>query len=106
MKAQPMFESVYIALAHIKAIRIFAESVLRFGVPANFTAAILDFEGSSRNQKASEQALGKLYKDLDILGIQDNTSAPSQAEQNLLGKEQQTFYPYVYLSISCMDDDD
>ena len=103
------FNTVYTALAHIKAIRVFAESVLRYGVPANFISVVVDYSGSSRVQIRAEKALGELYAGLDILGISKlDTSGKdktNQAEQNLLDKSQQRFYPYVYIGVDCMERD-
>ena len=103
------FNTVYTALAHIKAIRVFAESVLRYGVPANFVSVIMDYGGSSRVQSRAEKALGDLYAGLDILGISKvevgGKDKRNQAEQNLLDKSQQRFYPYVYIPIDCMERD-
>jgi len=102
------FDAVYTALAHIKAIRVFAESVLRFGVPPNFVSVVVDYEGRQKMLARAEMALGKLYSGLDILGIASTnvTDKASQAEQNLLDKSQQKFYPYVYVPVDCMDDRD
>ena len=103
------FNTVYTALAHIKAIRVFAESVLRYGVPANFVSVIMDYGGSSRVQTRAEKTLGDLYAGLDILGISkvevDGKDKRNQAEQNLLDKSQQRFYPYVYIPVDCMERD-
>lgn len=97
------FNTVYTALAHIKAIRVFAESVLRYGVPPNFISIVVDYQGRVKLLNRTEKALGELYSGLDILGIAKVTDKASQAEQSLLDKSQQTFYPYVYLPVDCMD---
>ena len=99
------FDAVYTALAHIKTIRVFAEAVLRFGVPPDFVSVVVDYEGQPRTQSRAETALGRLYSGLDILGIANSseTEKTSQAELSLLEKSQQKFYPYVYVSIDCMD---
>merc|ERR1719243_8029 len=40
--SKPWYEELMIAWIHLKVIRVFVESVLNFGVPANFQTALID----------------------------------------------------------------
>merc|ERR1712039_406944 len=76
------------ALVHLKAMRVFVESVLRFGMPPNFASFIL-------SPKAGVGAPARKAL-ADILG-KDNTSATRMAASQEDGEE---FYPYVSLSFT------
>lgn len=80
------FSDVMVAWVHIKAMRIFVESVLRFGVPPNFASFILQPKGNSTAamRKALAQVLGK-------------GSADTMAEG---GGDDEDYYPYVSLSFT------
>ncbi|KTG03763.1 hypothetical protein cypCar_00016135 [Cyprinus carpio] len=72
------FSEAFIAWIHIKALRVFTESVLRYGLPVNFQAMLL--QPNRRNMKKLREA------SMDIPGL------------NL---SQQEYYPYVYYKIDC-----
>ena len=59
---ESQFGEAFVALTHIKAIRAFVESVLRYGLPPNFTAVIL--KPFRNKEKRVHEALGKLYSGL------------------------------------------
>merc|ERR1719218_15827 len=56
---------VMIAWVHIKAMRVFVESVLRFGVPPNFASFVLQPKANSQAalRKALADELGKAGHD-------------------------------------------
>lgn len=85
------FAEAFIAWAHLKAIRIFVESVLRFGLPANFEAAIvLPARKDDKNLRAS---LNQLFAYLGTKHLDDHD------EENA-GGDNMAFYPYVSLSLN------
>ncbi|XP_072263635.1 V-type proton ATPase subunit C 2 [Pyxicephalus adspersus] len=89
------FSEAFIAWIHIKALRVFVESVLRYGLPVNFHAVIL--QPNKKSMKRLRDVLNALFKHLDeaaaanmkdvgmdIPGLQLNT---------------QEYYPYVCFKI-------
>jgi len=82
------FAEAFIAWIHLKAIRIFVESVLRYGLPAKFAATLV--LGHKKEDKRLRKVLADLYKHLASKHL---TSAPDEE-----GTE--VFYPYVFLNIN------
>jgi len=78
---------VMIAWVHIKAMRIFVESVLRFGVPPNFASFIVQPKGNQQvnMRKALADILGK--------GTPDTMA-------DAAGAEDEDYFPYVSLSFT------
>ncbi|TSK20182.1 V-type proton ATPase subunit C 1-A [Bagarius yarrelli] len=91
------FSEAFIAWIHIKALRVFVESVLRYGLPVNFQAMLL--QPNKKNMKKLREVLYELYKHLD-------SSAAAIIDQSAmdipgLNLSQQEYYPYVYYKIDC-----
>uniref|UniRef100_A0A671M0P9 V-type proton ATPase subunit C n=1 Tax=Sinocyclocheilus anshuiensis TaxID=1608454 RepID=A0A671M0P9_9TELE len=91
------FSEAFIAWIHIKALRVFVESVLRYGLPVNFQAMLL--QPNKKNMKKLREVLNDLYKHLD-------SSAAAIIDQSAmdipgLNLSQQEYYPYVYYKIDC-----
>jgi V-type H+-transporting ATPase subunit C len=59
------FSEACTAWIHVKALRVFVESVLRYGLPVNFQAVIM--KPQRRSQKKLRETLENLYS-----GINDN----------------------------------
>uniref|UniRef100_A0A8C5QDY8 V-type proton ATPase subunit C n=1 Tax=Leptobrachium leishanense TaxID=445787 RepID=A0A8C5QDY8_9ANUR len=89
------FSEAFIAWIHIKALRVFVESVLRYGLPVNFQAAVL--HPNKKSMKRLRDVLNAIFRHLDeaaaanmkdvgmdIPGLQLNT---------------QDYYPYVCFKI-------
>ncbi|MEJ1274964.1 hypothetical protein NN561_005857 [Cricetulus griseus] len=57
------FSEAFIAWIHIKALRVFVESVLRYGLPVNFQAMLL--QPNKKSVKKLREVLHELYKHLD-----------------------------------------
>nr|XP_015207538.1 PREDICTED: V-type proton ATPase subunit C 2 isoform X2 [Lepisosteus oculatus] len=57
------FSEAFTAWIHVKALRVFVESVLRYGLPVNFQAILL--QPSKKNSKRLREILNSLYKHLD-----------------------------------------
>lgn len=89
------FSEAFIAWIHIKALRVFVESVLRYGLPVNFQAMLL--QPNKKNMKKLREVLYDLYKHLD------SSAAIIDAAMDIpgLNLSQQEYYPYVYYKIDC-----
>lgn len=85
------FGEVFIAWMHIKAIRVFVESVLRYGLPVDFSIAL--FRPHKGKDKKIRNILGKLYGHLQPKELVDSESAAQGGAE---------FYPYVSNVFSCM----
>jgi len=90
------FSEAYSAWIHIKALRIFVESVLRYGLPVNFRAAVII---PGKNQKKLRDRLNQIFESLDSSGgfsageMIDDTGAAMKFDS-------QEYYPYVYCRIA------
>jgi V-type H+-transporting ATPase subunit C len=87
------FSEAFIAWIHLKAIRVFVESVLRYGLPTNFQAMLL-LPNKNKDSKL-RRALAELYGHLSSKSIfsKDN-------KEDDEGPDQENFYPYVSLEIN------
>lgn len=89
------FSEAYIAWIHIKALRVFVESVLRYGLPVNFQAMLL--QPNKKTMKRLRDVLNALFKHLD------EVAAASTIDANVdipgLNVNQQDYYAYVYFKI-------
>ncbi|KAF7686145.1 V-type proton ATPase subunit C 1-B [Silurus meridionalis] len=90
------FSEAFIAWIHIKALRVFTESVLRYGLPVNFQAMLL--RPNKKYVKKLREVLHELYRHLD-------SSAATIIDPSMdipgLNLSQQEYYPYVYYKIDC-----
>ncbi|XP_022908903.2 V-type proton ATPase subunit C-like [Onthophagus taurus] len=89
------FSECFCAWIHIKALRVFVESVLRYGLPINFQAILLQPNDAPKRLR---QVLNNLYGHLDgsaLLGASnaDNIDIPG------LNFNQADYYPYVHYKI-------
>lgn len=90
------FAETFVSWIHLKCIRCFVESVLRFGLPANFDAVLLwpnpkQISATHKNLTAALAHLGK-HDDKDDLDLDVPASLASQQTEK--------FYPYVSLDIT------
>lgn len=91
------FSECFCAWIHVKALRVFVESVLRYGLPVNFQAMLL--HPNKKNTKRLREVLNQLYGHLDSsalqgAGHQDSVDIPG------LGFGQSDYFPYVYYKIN------
>jgi len=98
--AKTTYSDVFAAWIHIKTMRLFVESVLRYGLPVNFSASIIKPKKGS--DKKLRQQLSELYQKLS-----GETSHPGEQQQDAneadisgFGAE---FYPYVYLPVTLQE---
>jgi len=92
---QTQFGEIFTAWAHIKCIRAFVESALRYGLPANYEAILI---------QPTKGALLKLKKQLDTHFSDLNEEGDSRQNEELarntmtfMGTEE--FHPYVSLEL-------
>lgn len=86
------FSETFIAWIHVKALRLFVESVLRYGLPVNFLSVLIH-PNKKQNRKLRE-TLNQLYSHLD-------TSIGQGPVDEIPGFSigSQEYYPYVYFKI-------
>ncbi|UXI17191.1 hypothetical protein NH340_JMT03134 [Sarcoptes scabiei] len=87
------FSEAVIALVHVKVLRLFIESVLRYGLPVNFVVALL--HPPKKNQRKLREILSQLYAHLD-------TSILQGPVEDIPGFNlgQQEYYPYVSFKLN------
>lgn len=91
------FSECFTAWIHVKALRVFVESVLRYGLPVNFQAMLL--LPQKKTTKKLRETLNQLYQHLDSSG----TSVGSTSEADVpagLGFGQSEYFPYVYYKMN------
>lgn len=92
------FSECFCAWIHVKALRVFVESVLRYGLPVNFQAILL--HPHKKCARRLRDVLNHLYAHLDssatssTQGNQDSVDIPG------LGFGQNDYFPYVYYKIN------
>lgn len=102
-RCTPYFEDVYVAWIHIKAIRVFVESVLRYGVPPQYTAAlIVPYHG--KHMRKIRQTLASTYSSLDRQ--EASKLAVSEDVQRILGTTGSSteYLPYISLGVSFLNE--
>uniref|UniRef100_A0A3Q2H1N7 V-type proton ATPase subunit C n=1 Tax=Equus caballus TaxID=9796 RepID=A0A3Q2H1N7_HORSE len=95
------FSETFIAWIHIKALRVFVESVLRYGLPVNFQAVLLQPKKSSA--KRLREVLNSVFRHLDQVAAASILDA--SVEIPGLQLNNQDYFPYVYfhLDLSLLD---
>ncbi|CAH1787691.1 unnamed protein product [Owenia fusiformis] len=91
------FSEAFTAWIHVKALRVFVESVLRYGLPVNFQAMLL--RPHKKSQKRLREVLTQLYSHLDnsaysAVGLEGTMDIPG------LNMIQGDYYPYVYYKLN------
>lgn len=74
---------------HLKAIRAFVESVLRYGLPPNFQVMLIKPK-KGKGEKCRKE-LAKLYEGLSGAGAGEGEAQAAEG--------QEAFYPYVSLAL-------
>uniref|UniRef100_A0A1W7RBM9 V-type proton ATPase subunit C n=1 Tax=Agkistrodon contortrix contortrix TaxID=8713 RepID=A0A1W7RBM9_AGKCO len=89
------FSEAFVAWIHIKALRVFSESVLRYGLPVNFQTMLL--QPNKKSMKRLREVLNAIFKHLD------EVAAASLMDTSVdipgLQLSNQDYYPYVYFKI-------
>ncbi|XP_073905276.1 V-type proton ATPase subunit C 2 isoform X4 [Castor canadensis] len=90
------FSEAFIAWIHIKALRVFVESVLRYGLPVNFQAVLLQPHKKSATKRLRE-VLNSVFHHLDEVAAASILDA--SVEIPGLQLSNQDYFPYVYFHI-------
>jgi len=88
------FSEAFIAWIHLKAIRVFVESVLRYGLPTNFQAMLL--LPQKKQIKRLRQTLLELYGHLSSKIVFSGGKQNHEEDDPM----QEKFFPYVFLEIN------
>eukprot|EP01087_Luapelamoeba_hula_P011958 TRINITY_DN3324_c0_g1_i1.p1 TRINITY_DN3324_c0_g1~~TRINITY_DN3324_c0_g1_i1.p1 ORF type:complete len:401 (-),score=100.13 TRINITY_DN3324_c0_g1_i1:72-1274(-) len=86
------FGEAFMAWTHLKAVRVYVETILRYGLPTDFTAILL--EPGKKNDKKARQLLDTLYKNIGSVYLQDDETDEAEA-----GPSNEKFYSYVWTPI-------
>ncbi|CAH2098072.1 unnamed protein product [Euphydryas editha] len=92
------FSECFCAWIHVKALRVFVESVLRYGLPVNFQAVVM--RPSRKSVKKLREVLQQLYAHLDHSAQTHGQNAQDTAELAGLGFGQSEYFPYVFYKIN------
>ena len=90
------FREAFIAWIHIKALRAFVESVLRYGLPVNFQAVLLQPRKRSCTKRLRE-VLNSVFRHLDEAAAASVLDA--SVEIPGLQLSNQDYFPCVYFHI-------
>jgi len=91
------YEESFLFWVHVKAIRIYVESVLRFGLPADICATVI--EAKKGKEPKLRAALKELYSSLPNAALAHELDA-GETDLSGFGSD---FYPYVYFSLKISD---
>ncbi|XP_017960634.1 V-type proton ATPase subunit C isoform X6 [Drosophila navojoa] len=92
------FSEAFCALIHVKALRVFVESVLRYGLPVNFQAILI--EPNKKSVKRLRDVLNQLYGHLDGASAGGNVNSADNVDIPGLGFGQSEYYPYVFYKVN------
>lgn len=85
------FGEIFAAWMHVKAVRIFVESVLRYGLPPKFISPIVRYDSPKKDTKKLLPALGRVY------GMQEQKGKKEEDAGIIIpGAAQEKYYPFVY----------
>lgn len=87
------FSEAFVNWIHVKALRLFTESVLRYGLPATFMTAVL--EPNKKSEKKLREKLYALYGNLDK-SASDGADMGDIPGVFMSGD----YYPYVYFDVN------
>jgi len=97
--AKTTYSDVFASWIHIKTMRLFVESVLRYGLPVDFAATLI--KPKKGQEKRLRVLLAELYQKLSGEAVQTSDQTDTnEADLSGFGSE---FYPYVYLPITLLD---
>ncbi|XP_050410065.1 V-type proton ATPase subunit C 1 [Patella vulgata] len=88
------FGECFAAWIHVKALRVFVESVLRYGLPVNFQAIVI--HPNKRSNKRLRDVLNQLYSHLDNTALSQGGDDMDIPGLSMGGTD---YYPYVSYKI-------
>ncbi|XP_059375706.1 V-type proton ATPase subunit C 1-A [Carassius carassius] len=89
------FSEIFVAWIHIKVLRTFVESVLRYGLPVSFQAILL--QPGKKNRKQLRQQLSSLFKHLDPAAVTGKPDVGLDIPDGSSG--QQEYFSYIFYPI-------
>ena len=92
------YAEIFSSWVHLKAVRLYVESVLRYGLPVNFTAMLLEPARGREGKLRGE--LKSLYGKLAGGNV---NLASAENEPDIGGLTTGEFYPYVYLTLNLLE---
>ncbi|KAI9317190.1 hypothetical protein BX666DRAFT_1857670 [Dichotomocladium elegans] len=100
--ARTNFGEMFACWAHLKALRIFVESVLRYGLPPDFTS--VSIASQAKSEAKVDQALVEQYGHLGGVHGMNGKRAATEHNEELLDHELQsvnstTYRPYVQFQL-------
>ncbi|XP_071403142.1 V-type proton ATPase subunit C 1-B-like [Centroberyx affinis] len=90
------FSEVFVAWIHLKALRVFVESVLRYGLPVSYQALLL--QPDRKRTKKLREELASLFKHLDPTAAASKTDVSCDIAGMSLC--QQEYFSYICFQIS------
>ena len=90
------FGECFTAWIHVKALRVFVESVLRYGLPVNFQAMLL--LPHKKSMRKLREVLNDLYSHLDNSAMSGDMGGQMDIPGLMMGNVD--YYPYVFYKIS------
>ncbi|XP_044021856.1 V-type proton ATPase subunit C 1-B isoform X1 [Siniperca chuatsi] len=88
------FSEVFVAWVHLKALRVFVESVLRYGLPVNYQALLLQTD--KKGSKKVREELASLFMHLDPTA----TASKTDVSCDIPGLSQQEYFSYICFHIN------
>lgn len=92
---QAAFSDALVAYLHLKALRVFVEAVLRFGLPPRFAAFVIR-PSASKQAKLRAELANNLGKSGFGAQMSHDTQTPDNHNDDELGE----YYPYVFFPMS------
>lgn len=92
------FGEMFTAMIHVKALRVFTESVLRYGLPVNFQAVLM--QPSKGMTKRLRSTLNTAYAHLDSGGMGKGEIDSEEMAGIGLTLGMGDYYPYVFFKIN------
>lgn len=90
------FSEACTAWIHVKALRVFVESVLRYGLPVNFQACIM--KPQKKSAKRLRETLESLYSGIGTDGLNTNKKDQAIDIPGLMGTD--NYYSYVFFNLN------
>lgn len=90
------FGECFTAWIHVKALRVFVESVLRYGLPVNFQAMLL--LPHKKSLRKLREVLNDLYSHLDNSAMSGDMTGQMDIPGLMMGNVD--YYPYVFYKIT------
>eukprot|EP00916_Digyalum_oweni_P011121 GHVL01018479.1.p1 GENE.GHVL01018479.1~~GHVL01018479.1.p1 ORF type:complete len:148 (+),score=28.22 GHVL01018479.1:204-647(+) len=99
--SEAAFSDSVVAWMHLKAMRVFVEAVLRYGVPPNFASFVLKPTGNTRKLKADFESVlasrgGLKTEKIDSSGPPGGGGPPG-------GVEEGEYHSYVFIEINTLE---